>query len=77
MKKKTNKIKKWKELSINEQNGFYYIFKGYSKMTSSYDIPKEYQKECEKREKKENKEEEKERWGLYEYGQKQNNKRRF
>ena len=73
----SKKIKSWKKLTKGEQNGFYYIYKGYAKMTTSYDIPKEYQKECEKRSIKEQKEEEKDRWQLYEYGQKQNNKRRF
>ena len=58
MKKKT--LKKWSRLTKGEQNGFYYVFLGYSKMTSSYDIPDEYKDECEKRKKKEEKEKEKE-----------------
>ena len=53
------KIKSWKKLTKGEQNGFYYVYKGYSKMTSSYDIHKEYQKECEKSDQKDKKEEEK------------------
>ncbi len=60
-------IKKWKELSKGEQNGFYYVYKGYSKMTNSYDIPKEYKKECEKRDQKEKKEEEKKNVSYYPY----------
>ena len=61
------KIKSWKKLTKGEQNGFYYVYKGYSKMTSSYDIPKEYQKECEKRDQKEKKEEEKKNVSFYPY----------
>lgn len=61
------KIKSWKKLTKGEQNGFYYVYKGYSKMTSSYDIPKEYQKECEKRDQKEKKEEEKKNVSYYPY----------
>ena len=61
------KIKSWKKLTKGEQNGFYYVYKGYSKMTSSYDIPKEYQKECEKRDQKEKKEEEKKNVSDYPY----------
>ena len=61
------KIKSWKKLTKGEQNGFYYVYKGYSKMTSSYDIPKEYQKECEKRDQKEKKEEEKKNVSYYHY----------
>ena len=58
MKKKTNKIKKWKELTRGEQNTFYYTFLGYSKMNAHYDLPKEYQKGCEIRKRKEEKENE-------------------
>jgi hypothetical protein len=49
------KTKSWKELTKGEQNGFYYTFLGYSKMDSHYDLPKEYQKCCEKRKEREDK----------------------
>jgi len=49
-------IKKWKELTKGEQNGFYYIYQGYSKMQGMYDIPSAYVKHCEKRQEKERKE---------------------
>ena len=61
------KIKSWKKLTKGEQNGFYYVYKGYSKMTSSYDIHKEYQKECEKRSIKEQKLEEKNNVSYHNY----------
>ena len=49
-------IKKWKELTKGEQNGFYYIYQGHSKMQGMYDIPRTYIKYCEKRHIKETKE---------------------
>ena len=49
------------------KNVFYYVYKVYSKMTISYEIPKEYQKECEKRDQKEKKEEEKKNVSYYPY----------
>ena len=49
-------IKKWKELTKGEQNGFYYIYQGHSKMQGEYDIPNTYIKHCEKRQEKERKE---------------------
>ena len=55
MPKQIKKIKSWKKLSIGEQNGFYYTFLGYSKMDAHYDLPKEYQKCCEKRKEREDK----------------------
>ena len=55
------KLKPWKQLTIGEQNYYYYVYKGYSKMDSSQNIPEKY----------------KEEWEIYDYAQKQNNKRRF
>ena len=46
-------------------------------MDNSWDIPDKYKEECIKRENKEKKQEEKDRWEIYDYAQKQNNKRRF
>ena len=71
------KLKPWKQLTIGEQNYYYYVYKGYSKMNSSWDIPEKYKQECIKRENKEKKQEEKDRWEIYDYAKKQNNKRRF
>ena len=49
------KTKSWKELDKGQQNYFYYTFLGHSKMSASYDLPVEYQKQCEKRQRKEEK----------------------
>ena len=54
------KTKPWKELSKGEQNQYYYIWLGYSKMTNKWNMPNEYQEECKKREKQENKKKENE-----------------
>ena len=46
------KLKPWKQLTIGEQNYYYYVYKGYSKMDSSWDIPNKYKQECIKRDPK-------------------------
>ena len=61
------KIKSWKKLTKGEQNGFYYVYKGYSKMDSSWNIPNKYKEECIKRENKERKAEEKKNVSYYDY----------
>jgi len=42
------KLKPWKQLTIGEQNYYYYVYKGYSKMTNQYHMNQSYWKECEK-----------------------------
>jgi|TARA_R100000995_G_scaffold16351_1_gene6438 hypothetical protein len=61
------KLKPWKQLTIGEQNYFYYVYKGYSKMTGQYDLPNQYKNECEKRSEKERKLEEKNNVSYYDY----------
>ena len=61
------KLKPWKQLTIGEQNYYYYVYKGYSKMTNPYHMEQSYWKECEKREKKERKAEEKKNVSYYDY----------
>ena len=36
------KLKPWKQLTIGEQNYYYYVYKGYSKMDSSWNMPTKY-----------------------------------
>ena len=38
------KLKPWKQLTIGEQNYYYYVYKGYSKMDSSWNIPNKYKR---------------------------------
>ena len=61
------KLKPWKQLTIGEQNYYYYVYKGYSKMDSSWNIPNKYKEECIKRENKEKKAEEKKNVSYYDY----------
>ena len=61
------KLKPWKQLTIREQNYYYYVYKGYSKMDSSWNIPSKYKEECIKRENKERKAEEKKNVSYYDY----------
>ena len=44
------KLKPWKQLTIGEQNYYHYVYKGYSKMSNSWNMPEKYKDECVKRE---------------------------
>ena len=61
------KLKPWKQLTIGEKNYYYYVYKGYSKMDSSWNMPTKYKNECVKREEKERKAEEKKNESYYNY----------
>ena len=61
------KLKPWKQLTIGEKNYYYYVYKGYSKMSNSWNMPEKYKDECVKREEKEKKAEEKKNVRYYNY----------
>jgi len=54
------KVKPWNQLERRQQLMYLYTYQGHSRMSSSYDIPKEYIRQLEKMENEKRKEASKE-----------------